>query len=1229
MNNPYLCVMKRRIFAIILLLFTFLTVNAAKNKELLTGRVIGTELSVDYSSGKSSTTVNTKECAFDGDLSTYFASYDRSRTWVGLDLGSPHVISSVAWSPRNDGLGPGRMILGLFEGANQPDFSDAIPLYLIDQAGEIGKYCYAAVHVSRAFRYVRYIGPDNARCNVAEVQFYGFPDVGSDLYFYTVTNLPTLVIRTENARDPYSKDTEVASSYSLIYENGTRIQEEEGLTRLRGNASNSFPKKPYRLKLAEKKHLFKGDTSSKRSPSKAKKWTLINNYGDKTLMRNIVSFEVARRMGMPYVPWCEPVDVILNGEYRGCYQLCDQITVNKNRVDITEMSPEDTSGDALTGGYLLELDGYATQETSWFNSSRGLPFTIKSPADDEITTEQHKYIENFVNQIESRIMTNSFANPQTGYRSLFDAKSLITYFLTEEITGNPDAFHSCYMYKERGEDMLRVGPVWDFDLAFDNDSRFTPYNDLGDFLSLARGGAGNSRTMLKRLFTDTTFTDTLKLMWNEARTERNITEESLIAYIDSTAALLQRSQRLNFLRWPILNDVVHLNPVVTGSYEGEVELLRKFVRNRLPWLDIMVQSKNARPEEVPPMEIENAEDMLAFINKVNSGQTQICGNLKADIDISVYGNLMMNNYTGTFSGEGHCITLAYNTSQENTALFRNLSGTVEDLTVRGSIQTSGKYAASIAGTTDGANILRCSGEVDIASSVSGDGTHGTLVGVSNYTLIEDCLGAGSIRGSQTNCCGGLVGWATSATTIKGCLMVSDITVSTSGSDLLCRNSSNVTAENNICCTDFKAGNGCGAERAEKAQLLSGATCFHLNMNTRKQPWRQLLGTDSTPNLNPGRPMVYCTSRLHCNGTPYDANPSYSNNPMDNYQDQHQLQDGICLVCGLCDDSTMPRDHRGYFEIASDKQLKWFAEYVNTGNTTASAVLTKDIDFSSYTSLMIGDNKHFQGTFDGAGHTITVNLRNASDNTALFRYLDGTVQDLSVKGDVYSSAKFAGGIAAQMFGATLLRCQSYVNIHATISGDGTHGGLTGLTSDAARFSEIESCLFKGTIEGNVTSCCGGFVGWATAGVEIRNSLMIGDITVGANGSDMLCRNNANMMGYNNYYLTSWQPQTIPAGCEKTDELSLADGSLCYDLNSGKTDGTQNWYQTLSEDLYPVPDPTHDGVMKDGDHYTGIPLAGGYRDSQTPLYPYKTYDLKGVKASGSGKGILISNGKKRLQ
>ena len=130
----------------------------------LTGTVIGTTACVDYNNtSTSTTTVNTCADAFDGNLNTFFASWERSYTWAGMDLGSPHVITRVGWSPRNDGQGPKRVQLGVFEGANREDFMDALPIYLITEKGKVGQISYADVNCSRGFRYVRYVGPADAR----------------------------------------------------------------------------------------------------------------------------------------------------------------------------------------------------------------------------------------------------------------------------------------------------------------------------------------------------------------------------------------------------------------------------------------------------------------------------------------------------------------------------------------------------------------------------------------------------------------------------------------------------------------------------------------------------------------------------------------------------------------------------------------------------------------------------------------------------------------------------------------------------------------------------------------------------------------------------------------------------------------------------------------------------------------------------------------------------------
>ena len=532
----------------------------------LSGTIIGTALSVDYSTGNSSSTVNSRDKAFDGNYDTFFASYDRSRTWVGLDLGEKHVITKVGCAPRIDH--ESRVVLALFEGANQPDFSDALPLAIVKEAGKDREMQMIDVQCTRGFRYVRYVGPNDVRCNVAEVAFYGEKGEGDDSHLYQLTNLPTVVIDTEGAQDIVSKEEEIPANVYIISEGGTKLlaTSQTGV-RGRGNASWSFPKKPYRLKFDKKQ-------SPLGAPASAKKWTLINNYGDKTLMRNILAFEVSRRVGMSYTPFCTPVDVILNGEYQGCYQLCDQVEVGTGRVE-------------AKNGYLIEIDAYAYGEEVYFYSPRSIPVTIKYPKDDEITEEQKSFIEDFFKQMETAVFSTNFKDPEKGYRKYLDVDTFLQEFIVGEFCGNTDTYWSVYMYKDGSDGKFFTGPVWDYDLAFENDDRTYPINNLNGFIYATNGSvAANAvRNMVTRIIrTDEESHARLEEMWDEVK-------GSLIDlndYVDQTAALLDESQRLNFLRWPILDQRVHQNPKAYGSYEAEVENVKSYITGRLERFDKLV-----------------------------------------------------------------------------------------------------------------------------------------------------------------------------------------------------------------------------------------------------------------------------------------------------------------------------------------------------------------------------------------------------------------------------------------------------------------------------------------------------------------------------------------------------------------------------------------------------------------------------------------------------------------
>ena len=811
----------------------------------LSGTPIGSP-NIDYSTNQSSSTVNTPAHAFDGNYDTFYASMDRARTWVGLDLGTTHVITKVGWSPRTSQTA--RVQLGLFEGSNSPDFLDAVPLYLIPKTGTAKKMDYADVPVTRGFRYVRYVGPNDARCNIAELEFYGYEGEGKDSIWYQVTSLPTVSIHTYAGYDPKDKVTELPSNITITYDGGTRIQEYPITARGRGNASWSFPKKPWRIKFADGKshHMLKD--SPMESPSKAKKWTLINNYGDKTLMRNCLAFEVSKRLGLPYTPWCQPVDVIMNGEYKGCYQLCDQISVDKNRVPITEMETWDNDEPELTGGYLVEVDAYASQESSWFSSSRGNPVTIKHPGDEDITTQQHNYIRNYFNLMESAVFASNYTDPENGYRKYLDIESFLKHFLVGEFSGNMDTYWSVYMYKDREENQFHVSPCWDFDLAFDNDQRNYPVNGRSNWAYNGGSAAGNMKSFVSRLLSDNGADQMLNQLWRDNRKEGSFDEKTLVAYVDSMAQEMEASANLNFIRWPILNSRVHQNVSALGSFDAEVDVLRNYIPARLAWIDNYLGYDPGSMYADSTYYISTPEQLIEFSTAVSGGAQYSHGYLEADLDMAAYGSRFKpigtssKPFRGVFDGQGHRIKNLRISGGDFTGFFGALGGgaTISNLVLDSSCSISGGNYVGLAGGSTGAGSVTfsCVGnEANVtATGGSAAGIIGYNKGSSCVLSIYDCYNTGNITGKSESAA--ISGWLGTNANMQNCYNIGAVEgynyrndFYRGGGTVLNCYSTSTTQVTRITIDDVE----------------SGKLCYQLNGGKTMDPiWYQTLGEDAYP-----------------------------------------------------------------------------------------------------------------------------------------------------------------------------------------------------------------------------------------------------------------------------------------------------------------------------------------------------------------------------------------------
>lgn len=425
------------------------------------------------------------------------------------------------------------------------------------------------------------------RCILALLSFVISMNADAQEY-KRITNLPALYIFTENGVPITSKDDYVKGTLYFVDENDEVTYYGDLNIRGRGNSTWNLRKKPYRLKF-ESKEKFLGDDFAK-----AKSWTLLANAADKTLMRNAITSLAGEFLGLPFNPAAKFVDVTLNGEFLGNYQISDQVEVRKKRIDITEQDYPLPDGADITGGYMLEVDGW--EDGNCFVTGQvAVPIRIHYPDEEEIVDSQNQYIIDYINNFERILMGDNFDDPENGYRALVDSVTLADWYIATEVSANIDGFYSTYFYKEQGDPLLYWGPLWDYDIAYANDTR------MGDTTNelMSDIGYGQARIWINRMWEDPWFSQLINRRWKEI-TEQGF-EDFLMARIDSINDLIQESQELNYKKWGI--DVRMYNErVLYSSYSQYVTDLKNFIHNHNAFLGTAFADKKPAvmtPEFVP------------------------------------------------------------------------------------------------------------------------------------------------------------------------------------------------------------------------------------------------------------------------------------------------------------------------------------------------------------------------------------------------------------------------------------------------------------------------------------------------------------------------------------------------------------------------------------------------------------------------------------------------------
>ena len=398
---------------------------------------------------------------------------------------------------------------------------------------------------------------------------------------YTVivrnTGLPVVRIETPGKKAVTSK-TQWMDGATIRIERPDGTVDYEGAMEIkgRGNSTWGYPKKPYALRLKEKDEIL-GMPSHKR-------WILLANWKDRTIMRNDAAFWLSRHTGLPYTVRGQFVELVFNGQHKGNYYLCEQIKLNKKRVNIEKMDPMETDPQKITGGWLLELDTYYdygdyVDETHKFRYQNlfNLPWIVKDPDDDEISNEAYQYIKDWIKNLET-LMKNSNKVRDHAYEEFLDVDTAIDYLIVEELTGNNDFYnywpsagpHSTYMYKQRGGKLYH-GPVWDFDYHV-----FCP--------QYVHQWVGATKSIFyPALLKDEKFRARLVERWDLQKDEL----KKLPDYIDEQADRIRESERINHDLWPIKNDE---NGDEKMTFQESIDRIKKAFLDKWEWMDQNIRS---------------------------------------------------------------------------------------------------------------------------------------------------------------------------------------------------------------------------------------------------------------------------------------------------------------------------------------------------------------------------------------------------------------------------------------------------------------------------------------------------------------------------------------------------------------------------------------------------------------------------------------------------------------
>ena len=421
--------------------------------------------------------------------------------------------------------------------------------------------------------------------------------------------------------------------------------------RYRGSSSfNSSDKKPYSFRPLTAP-LEEGGVKQKvkiLGMGKDNNWALLAPYADKSMMRDLLAFEVSRPW-MEYTPQGRYCELFLDGTYYGVYILTEVVSKGKHRLNLPD---PDVTEEGITGGYIMEVnrtDDEVTYTSKYHPVSNTgqryvnqyINFQYKSPDYEDLTQEQVDYITGRIDQMEQSLW-NYMPGKAAVYEPYIDVENFIDYQIAMELGHNVDGYRlSGKFFKRRDSVDARFKMVvWDMNLAYGNADYYQGWRtDTWMYKNNNILNSENDPQLIPfwwyKLNSNADYTAALKARWAQYR-RGNLRQDRVMATVDSLAAVLTAhgAVQRNSEAWPRWGEYVWPNYYVAYDYDEEVDYLKQWLADRIAWMDGQLgYDPNAHQRgDVNGDGTVDVADVTALIEYVLTGDASLVDLEAADLD---------------------------------------------------------------------------------------------------------------------------------------------------------------------------------------------------------------------------------------------------------------------------------------------------------------------------------------------------------------------------------------------------------------------------------------------------------------------------------------------------------------------------------------------------------------------------------------------------------------------